>query len=313
MNSLLARACLAAARAYIGVLPNARGVSRLMTFVEGRVVPFLPRGKHMMIRCPDGREFDVSVHDPACFNLMMMGTRDPLETEFVRRLVRPGDVVFDVGANIGWYTTLAARLVSPGGRVHAFEPVPGTIEVLRRNCDRNGALTNVALNNVGLGEAPGRFTIFVPRQHGGASLRRWGDEPMDEIECRVETLDDYCERNGVNTVRLIKCDVEGAELGVMKGAERLLRGERPPIWLLELNAGTAARFGYKPDDLLKHLAARGYAFCGFDGHGRHARLKRIAAAADVDDGANVICSVPRVHGDVAVRADADGGRGARVS
>ena len=64
-----------------------------MNFTEHRLLPRLPEGDRLIVRCDDGRAFDVSVHDPASFNLMMLGGRDPIESAWVRRLVRPGDVV----------------------------------------------------------------------------------------------------------------------------------------------------------------------------------------------------------------------------
>lgn len=290
------RACFRAARTYTSYFPNARGVTRIMKYAERSLLPALPAGDRLIVRTADGRAFDVDVHDPAAFNLMMLGERDPLESAWVRRLVRPGDVVFDIGANYGWYTTLAAKLVGSSGRVHAFEPVPRTYQVLERNCASNGCLPSVRLNNFGLGEAEGSFTIYVPRQHGGASLRRGDNGPSDEVQCRVRTLEAYCDEQTVRSVRFAKCDVEGAELGVLRGAERLLRGDAPPIWLLELNRETSARFGHEPQALLTQLGAFGYAF--FRMHDDSPRgLRSIRTAGDAADGENILCAIPRVHGE----------------
>ncbi len=298
MTSWMARACFRAARTFTSQFPSARGVSRIMNLTERRIVPALPELDRLTVRCDDGRAFDVSVHDPAAFNLMMLGGRDPLESAWVRRLVRPGDVMFDIGANFGWYTTLAAKLVGPNGRVHAFEPVPGTFQVLKQNCEVNDCVRFATLNNFGLGESEGTFTIFVPKQHGGASLRPSDLGPMDEVQCRVRTLDSYCQDQGVSAVRFAKCDVEGAELGVLRGAERLLRGESRPIWLLELNRETSSRFGHDPQALLSHLATFEYSFHRIV-NATSGGLKPIRDASEVPDGENVICSVPRIHGPLA--------------
>lgn len=295
MTRWMARACFRAARTFTSRFPTARGVSRVMNLTERRIVPALPERDRLTVRCDDGRAFDVSVHDPAAFNLMMLGGRDPLESAWVRRLVRPGDVMFDIGANFGWYTTLGAKLVAPNGRVHAFEPVSGTYKVLKENCTANDCLAVATLNNFGLGESEGAFTIFVPKQHGGASLRPSGIGPMDEIQCRVGTLDSYCQEQRISAVRFAKCDVEGAELGVLRGAQRLLSGDSRPIWLLELNRETSSRFGHEPQALLSHLAKFEYSFHRIV-DATPAGLKPVRDSSEVPDGDNVICSVPRIHG-----------------
>jgi len=269
-----------------------------MNLTERRIVPALSEFDRLTVRCDDGRAFDVSVHDPAAFNLMMLGGRDPLESAWVRRLVRPGDVVFDIGANFGWYTTLSAKLVGPNGRVHGFEPVPGTFQVLKQNCEANDCLRFAMLNNFGLGESAGVFSIFVPQQHGGASLRPSGIGPMVEVQCQVRTLDSYCQEQGVSVVRFVKCDVEGAELGVLRGAERLLASDSRPIWLLELNRETSSRFGHEPQSLLSHLARFDYSFHRIV-DATPGGLRPVHDATEVPDGDNVICSVPRIHGPLA--------------
>ena len=78
-----------------------------------------------------------------------------------------GDVALDIGGNFGWYTTLLSRAVGPGGQVHAFEPRPETYEVLKKNCELNGA-SNVTLNRFALGEKRGRR---FPRMHADATAR----------------------------------------------------------------------------------------------------------------------------------------------
>jgi FkbM family methyltransferase len=285
------------ARAWTTHAPVARGKSALMRVVERRLLPGLPPGLEVEVRSADGRRFLLGAHDPNAFNLMMLGEYDPRESALVRRLVRPGDVCFDVGANDGWYTTLFAQLVGSAGRVHAFEPVPPTLETLRATCERNGFLSRVTLNDCGLSDREETTTVYLPPHRGGASLRPGSDGEGKPFACRVTTLDAYCRQSGIATVRLVKCDVEGAELSVLRGATGLLARPDAPMWLLELHRGTAKRFGYHPAEMLVILAGRGYVFhlVSWKPLGSLVPLTDFDGFADTD---NVLCSLPSVHGDL---------------
>jgi FkbM family methyltransferase len=306
LGAMWSRFALLAARSYVRRFPRARGTSRLLAEVERRVVPRLPPDFRVVVRCADGRRFVLNARDPAAFNLIMIGTYDPRETVLLRRLLRPGDVCVDIGANDGWYSTLMARLVGPHGRVHAFEPSPITFELLERNCRTNGPDHCVVRNLLALGEQPGTAVIHVPPHHGAASLRAGDDEPCRPFECRVETLDGYCAAAGVRRIRLVKCDVEGSELQVLRGARSLLDGPEPPMWLMELNRRTAQRFGWQPADMLRLLAERGYVF--------HVpiwkplgRLRPLKIGDSFVDGENALCSIPRLHGRVDRQGQRRGG------
>jgi FkbM family methyltransferase len=286
-----------AARTWTTESPVSRGKSRLMRWVETRILPGLPPDLMVDVVASDGRRFLVNAHDPNAFNLMMLGAYDPRETTLVRRLVRPGDVCLDIGANDGWYTTLFAQLVGPAGRVHAFEPAPPTLEGLRATCGRNGFLSRVTLNDFGLSDRDETTQVYLPQHRGAASLRPDPAARGTPFACHVTTLDAYAARAGLETIRLVKCDVEGAELSVLKGAARVLDGPRPPLWLLELHRKTAERFGYHPADMLRFLTAKGYVFhlACWKPLGSLQPLTDFDRFQDTD---NVLCSVPAVHGDL---------------
>jgi len=285
------------ARTWTAKSPVRRGKSRLMALVERRLLPGLPAGLTIEVVARDGRRFEVEADDPNAFNLMMLGEYDPRETALVGRIVRPGDVCFDIGANDGWYTTLFARLVGPTGHVHAFEPAPPTLAKLRGTCALNGLLPRVTFNDFGLSDQDGTATLHLPAHRGGASLRPGPEGSGAKFQCRLTTVDAYCEREGVEGIRLVKCDVEGAELAILRGATRVLDGPTPPMWLLELHRGTAKRFGYEPADMLRLLSGKGYVFhqvcwkpLGF--------LRPLGDFDGFTDTDNVFCSVPAAHGDV---------------
>jgi len=143
--------------------------------------------------------------------------------------LRPGMVFFDLGANIGLFTLLAARLVGEGGRVFSFEPDGENAERLRENVAKND-FTNVTIINAGVWSATGELT-FVP---GPASSpdRAWGkfvagDNRAGGVTTRCVSLDDFVRE--APKPDAIKCDVEGAEIEVLRGSENLLNDRHPWI------------------------------------------------------------------------------------
>ncbi|MDX1951698.1 MAG: FkbM family methyltransferase [Verrucomicrobiota bacterium] len=138
-----------------------------------------------------------------------------------RAVLRPGDVFIDIGANIGLMTLTGARAVGPKGQVFAFEANPTTFHILQENIQKN-KLINIRSMCVGLGETPSSMKLYVNTSisRGSASLLS-GEEGSKEVVVDVITLDDYFQSNPVGSPRLIKIDVEGFEIPVMKGGTRL--------------------------------------------------------------------------------------------
>jgi FkbM family methyltransferase len=148
----------------------------------------------------------------------------------VAERLRLGDVFYDLGANIGLFSLLAARTAGPAGKVFSFEPDVQIVERLRRNAARND-LSNITVVEMGVWSASGRLNFisadssspdrgvgrFQPDGHGPAG-----------IPARCVSLDDFVQ--GAPPPCAIKCDVEGAEVEVFRGAKNLLRVHQP--WIL---------------------------------------------------------------------------------
>jgi FkbM family methyltransferase len=147
------------------------------------------------------------------------------ELSELRRNIRRGDIVCDIGANKGSFLYWLARWSAPG-RVIAFEPQPDLADGLSRLCTRF-SLDNVVVEPRAVYSCSGRKTLFVPDGHQpGASLFEPA-ETSKAIQVQTISLDDYLPETG--NVSAIKIDVEGAELDVLRGAERTLRRCRPLI------------------------------------------------------------------------------------
>jgi FkbM family methyltransferase len=165
---------------------------------------------------------------------------DEVDLQVIDLLVNPGDAVMDIGANFGLFTRFLSEKTGPEGSVHSFEPTVTMSRVLNHNVN-SLALGNVTTSPLALSDKNGSAQIRVP-VHGNrtpnyyeASLCISPDTAIGEVDTvQTTTLDAYCEANAVHNLTFIKCDVEGHEIAVLKGARRTLEIFRPAI-LLEIN------------------------------------------------------------------------------
>lgn len=187
---------------------------------------------------------------------------------FLDRFLRRGMVYLDVGAHFGQYVLLAAKRVGPSGAVHAFEATSATFEQLRANVALNG-MSWVKVNHNAVYAHPGILELKVCRPGKGefnslgAPLRPQHEVVGTERVAAV-SLDAYCEDQQLSRVDLIKIDVEGAELHVLHGAQRLLAGADAPVVVCEFNERTAQAMGHSTRDLYQEFRALGYSLYRFD-------------------------------------------------
>ena len=191
---------------------------------------------------------------------LMHGSFEDGETRFVRKFLRPGMTVVDVGAHHGLYTLLASKGVGRRGKVIAFEP---SMRERRRLLShlRVNACWNVVVEECALGDETGEADLFVVRgwQDWCNSLRPPAvEERTETIRVRVETLDDALWRLQVNAVDFIKLDAEGAELGVLRGARELLRGASRPVILAEVQDLRTQPWGYRARNIVEFLLREKY-------------------------------------------------------
>jgi FkbM family methyltransferase len=166
---------------------------------------------------------------------IFLGTFEPQETSSVSRYLRPGMTFVDVGANVGYYTALAAKKVAGGGgRVVAFEPSPYAFERLGRMVQAN-RLEHVTVVNAGLSDSSGKTKIYLGAGSDNHSPTMVAHEGANATDVRIVTLDEEAERLGLKHLDLIKIDVEGHEPKVLAGAQRLLRERRIQAVLCEFN------------------------------------------------------------------------------
>ncbi len=195
---------------------------------------------------------------------MYHGNYEPAEVRVIRREVREGDTVADVGANIGYLSAVAASAVGRGGRVLAFEPVPelyGRLSGLARDAAARGF--RIEPRRVALGDREGEVEIRTSTRPniGWATMvpgMMGADEVREVHRVPLRRLDDVVREEGVGRLGFVKIDVEGAERLVLEGMRDVLRRDRPVVlcevcpWSQSLLGGTVAGlfeflegFGYR--------------------------------------------------------------------
>lgn len=157
----------------------------------------------------------------------VFGAWQPDISAWVHNFVWPGDVVIDIGANIGYLSLVAARKVGPHGKVLAIEAEPTVFGQLERNIDLNPGLPVIATHAIA-GESSGVRKIHAaPFELGSSSteLTEVADGPSSEV--RVVRVDSLVPRDELDRVRLVKIDVEGDEMRVLAGLDAVLSGMAP--------------------------------------------------------------------------------------
>lgn len=154
------------------------------------------------------------------------GTYGGDEAGHFQQLIATGDVVFDIGAHVGYYTLLAAQAAGPQGRVFAFEPLPLNLDFLHRHIRAN-RIENVAVLEIGIAASTG------PRGFESGDGTGKGHLGAGEGGLQVETarLDDLYARGRIPCPDCIKMDIEGLEVEALEGAEKLLAECRPKLLL----------------------------------------------------------------------------------
>lgn len=206
------------------------------------------------IRARFGVKFECDLRDKLAREIYFTGfvRRD---CRVLRRLVKPGDVILDVGANIGYFSLLFANWLRGRGEIHAFEPFPGTVERFRRNLALNPGLERlVFLHETAMSDFVGSIAMSAPDGgNSGCNYLSTGGEG----HVGVTTLDAFVEEQGLLRIDLIKIDVEGSEAALLRGARKTMERLRPLV-MIEVNAGTLRRFRQTAADVVSLLGRYRY-------------------------------------------------------
>lgn len=213
-------------------------------------------------------------------SLFLYGVWELHETTFMKRFLRRGMTVVDVGANIGYHSLIACRLVGETGTVLALEPSDRTRALFQRNLELNGA-TNVTVESLAAADFEGEVSFFESESAQFHVLSSTIQSPLlspEHKQVGATTLDTLLSRHNLERVDLIKVDVEGGELGVFRGAAGILQAPEPPLLMFEAH-GELIR------PISEFLAEHGFAIASLTYRPRSTRLlKRFDTSSPVVKG-----------------------------
>jgi len=180
-------------------------------------------------------------------DLLLDGIREVLHTETVRNEIKEGDIIVDIGANIGYYALQESKLVGDKGRVYAIEPVPENFDLLSRNITLNG-YSNIVAYNLAIGNEIGTVTMnFDPNHRNLSSVKTVNVHPMKGRDIPITTLDDFLkDKPNPNVIRM---DVEGFERNIIKGMEKTLDKNLPLTLLIEIHFGNTESPAFKAETI----------------------------------------------------------------
>lgn len=167
-----------------------------------------------------------------------------------------GDIVWDVGANVGYYTRRFAEVVGPSGFVVAFEPFPDTADVLRSNLQ---GVENSELKTLALGASEGQVHMLFGEDELGAT-NRISDDAKEGVSVTIARGDDLIDSESVKFPSALKIDTEGFELDVLRGMPQALESPKLRAVFIEVHFGLLARRGqqYAAQEIEKMLVASGF-------------------------------------------------------
>lgn len=235
---------------------------------------YLSYGGHAFVaRTVFGSRIAGNTSDFIARYIYYFGVWEPNLTRWLQSRLKPGDAFLDVGANIGYFTLLAARLVGMQGQVIAVEASPNIHGLLMANLSING-VRNTIVHNIAAADVKSKLKLYFgdPGNLGTGTLRAKSGA-LVEAEVPAERLADVVDRDTMKRVRVIKIDVEGAEARVIDGMMPLLAYAGPsleivveirPQTLLEQGRdvnqifAAFAHYGFHPYALLNDYSARDY-------------------------------------------------------
>jgi FkbM family methyltransferase len=195
-------------------------------------------------------------------HLYFWGSYELEHCEHWKRLARRSQVIFDVGANLGLYSLLAAE-ANPMTQIHSFEPTPEILARLKAHLELN-QIDNVKVNALGVGSHTGRAVLREDLGsagiNDGMNFMIDSEIPTQESDRLVSltSLDDYCRQHDLDRIDLVKMDIEGGEYQALLGARRLLQTQSIGCLFIELAEWAASRSGHSTLEIKTLLEENGY-------------------------------------------------------
>lgn len=199
----------------------------------------------------EGHKMFLDFQDSSC--LSIAGVYEEFETEVVKKKIKKGDTVLDIGAMIGYYTLLFAKLVGENGKVYAFEPEPTNFALLKKNVEINN-YKNVILIQKAVLDTTEKCRLYLCKDNAGRHQIRNSDLDTNQEFIEVESikLDDYF-KNYTGKIDFVKIDAEGAEARVFQGMSDIIKQNKKIKIITEFHAFLLEKAGTDYEYFLKSL------------------------------------------------------------
>lgn len=201
--------------------------------------------------------------DPAVSGMVALGAFEPFETELFRKTLRPGMTVVDIGANIGYYTLIAAHRVESKGKVFAFEPEPENVSFLRRTVALNH-LQNTVIFSQAISDRQGTSRLYLTNHNRGTHSLVDNLNTKKFIDIRIDTLDHILGAEDAPQIDLLKMDIEGAEVLALAGMKETIKRSPNLIIITEFYPKAIRRLGKNPVAFLDDLVSLGFSLSSID-------------------------------------------------
>lgn len=237
----------------------------------------------------DGIKYSLDLNEEIDNSIYYQGCFEPMTARLIKRYVKPGMVVVDIGANMGCHALQFAKLVGRSGRVIAFEPTKYARNKLELNIKLNN-FSNIRIEKIALSDKAGKKQkVYFQSSYPLNGARQDGTDIVDFL-----TLDEYAKKNKINRIDFIKMDVDGYEHKIILGGLNTIR-QHKPIIIMELGIDTLKKAGGDINDLIDALSGIGYKFYSDKNHTEFkGKEKLIEAIPKIKDGTiNVLCMANR--------------------
>jgi FkbM family methyltransferase len=182
---------------------------------------------------------------------------EPYETQLVSSKIKQGGVVLDIGANIGYYTLIFAKLVGQNGKVFAFEPEPANFRVLEKNVSVNG-YSNVIPEQKAVSNRNEKKKLYLNKQNAGMhTIYKSKNANLGSVEIETVSLDNYFS-NYRGKIDFIKMDIEGSEYTALEGMQTILKRQNNIKLLVAFDSSSIREYGYKPKQYIDLLMSNGF-------------------------------------------------------
>ena len=185
------------------------------------------------------------------------GTYEELESKIMEEKIEMGNIVVDVGANIGLHTLNMAKIVGNTGQVFAFEPDPSNFEILKKNVKINN-YKNIILEQKAVGDKHGRTTLYQSDHPGKHRIFPQTEQAKSQVQVELTNLDNYFDSDMIDKINFIKIDVEGLEFSVLKGMKNILKNSKKIKILFEFMPENTMEVGFTPIELLNYLTSNNF-------------------------------------------------------